>query len=126
MKQFETRITQKSDIESNWQLATFVPRRGEILVYLPDENNTTPRIKIGDGINIPNDLPFVTSESAISADVIQTPSGNYSVIVNNTKDNQVLGSYGFAGGKLAIAGMKAYYISAFDFDNNQLYLSKTQ
>lgn len=60
-KTFKTRIIQKHDTEANWQKATsFVPKKGEIIVYDIDSNHNYERIKIGDGEHIPNDLPFVT------------------------------------------------------------------
>lgn len=47
----KTRILHKHDTEENWQkAANFVPMAGEIIIYDADETNTTPRIKIGDGI----------------------------------------------------------------------------
>ena len=53
------RSVQKHDIESNWQLATnFTPKQGEIIVYDIDDNYDYERIKIGDGVQNVNDLPF--------------------------------------------------------------------
>lgn len=53
-KTVKTRIQNKIDTSVNWAKATtFVPLKGEIVIY-SDLN----QIKIGDGINKINDLPF--------------------------------------------------------------------
>lgn len=53
------RIVHKGDIEANWKKATgFKPKAKEIIIYLPDENYDYCRMKIGDGNNYINDLPF--------------------------------------------------------------------
>lgn len=54
------RIVQKHDVESNWLKATnFTPKQGEVIIYDIDENYSYERIKIGDGVQNVNDLPFV-------------------------------------------------------------------
>lgn len=58
-KQFNGRIIQKHDSETNWNKATnFIPKAGEIIIYDTDETHTEPRIKIGDGTNAVGNLPF--------------------------------------------------------------------
>lgn len=58
-KQFNGRIIQKHDSETNWNKATnFIPKAGEIIIYDTDETHTESRIKIGDGTNIVGNLPF--------------------------------------------------------------------
>ena len=67
-KNINTRITQKHDIEANWQLASgFIPKQGELIIYddrYIDDNDevqivaTAVRYKIGDGVRFVNDLPF--------------------------------------------------------------------
>ena len=68
-KQLNARIITKHDTEANWEKAlTFKPKLGEIIIYetpdkiIPNEFKweTIPRIKIGDGNNTINDLPFIT------------------------------------------------------------------
>lgn len=65
-KQFNTRIQQKVDTWAHWSLATnFKPLPGEIIIYTTDENgNETTAIKIGNGDDYVNDLPFVYAEKA--------------------------------------------------------------
>lgn len=60
-KNLKARIVHKHDIEANWLLATgFTPKQGELIVYDIDENYNYERIKIGDGIQNVNALPFVS------------------------------------------------------------------
>ena len=54
------RIIQKHETEANWNKATkFIPKLGEVIIYDPDANHTTSRIKIGDGTTVVANLPFV-------------------------------------------------------------------
>ena len=63
-KQMNARVLQKNDLAENWEKASgFIPKLGEIIVYNADENNPIPRIKIGNGVDIVNDLPFVTTSA---------------------------------------------------------------
>lgn len=62
-KELKTRIQHKHDIEANWNKATnFIPKAGELIIYDSDENYSYPRIKIGNGFQNINTLPFVVSE----------------------------------------------------------------
>lgn len=74
---------------------------------------------IGNTTTTPIAIPEVTQVTTVG-------DGVNSLVLNNTENNAAIASYSLSGGKAAIAGMKAYYISAFDFDNKQLYLSKEQ
>ena len=78
-KKIYGRAVQKHDVEANWLKATnFIPMQGEIIVYDRDDNVTDEslkgtysyeRIKIGDGVQNVNDLPFASVE-AITNDEI--------------------------------------------------------
>lgn len=78
-KRIYGRAVQKHDFEKNWIKATnFIPMAGEIIVYDRDDNVTDEslkgnysyeRIKIGDGIQNVNVLPFV--DDAVKAEVAQ-------------------------------------------------------
>ena len=58
-KNIKSRVVLKHDIESNWQQAKgFSPLKGEIIIYDPDETCSYSRIKIGNGEDNVNDLPF--------------------------------------------------------------------
>ena len=59
-KTLKTRVINKHDTEANWNKATsFIPKRGELIVYLPDSIYTYSRMKIGDGTTTVVNLPFI-------------------------------------------------------------------
>jgi hypothetical protein len=84
-KILNSRIVNKHDTEAHWLLATgFTPKQGELIVYDVDDNYNYERIKIGDGVQNVNDLPFVTVDSVngktgkiilSASDVGAAPSG---------------------------------------------------
>lgn len=58
-KILNSRIINKHDTEENWLKATgFTPKQGELIVYDIDNTHSYERIKIGDGVQNVNDLPF--------------------------------------------------------------------
>lgn len=60
----EVRHVQKHETEANWKkVDTFIPKRGEIIIYDIDENYSYERIKIGDGITSLKDLSFKLFQS---------------------------------------------------------------
>jgi hypothetical protein len=93
IKQLDTRIALKHDLEVNWlNNPNFIPLPGELIIYdsevytdgdtreLPS-NRTVPyeraRFKVGDGYTLVNDLPFVTE-----ADIQPPFSGDYNDLIN--------------------------------------------
>ena len=45
--------------ESVWeQVTNYIPLLGEMIIYEPDSEHEYPRFKVGDGKNLPKDLPF--------------------------------------------------------------------
>lgn len=65
-KRIKTRLVQKHATESNWAKAiNFIPLQGEVIVYDRDENYNYERIKIGDGIQNVNVLPFLNDIDSI-------------------------------------------------------------
>ena len=55
----KARVIHMHDTESNWNLLPeFIPKRGEIIIYDPDDTYPTPRFKIGDGETTLVLLPF--------------------------------------------------------------------
>lgn len=70
-KKIKTRLIHKHDIELNWNKAVnFIPLKGEIIVYDVDDIHTQERFKIGDGVNLVTNLPFVkNSSNIISSDL---------------------------------------------------------
>jgi hypothetical protein len=90
IKQIETRICNKHDIELNWASSSLIPLAGEVIIYdseidaagntleLPNNRSvpyTYTRIKIGDGHTPVNDLPFID-------EAIQQFSGDYNDLTN--------------------------------------------
>ena len=70
-KNFDTRIQHKHDTEANWLKATtFIPMKGELIVYDVDATHDYERIKMGDGITNVNALPFVY-EPVTEADIME-------------------------------------------------------
>ena len=66
----KARLQQLCDTEENWNRAiTFVPKAGELVVYLPDDNHENPRLKLGDGHTPVKALAFIDA-SAIDLDNI--------------------------------------------------------
>lgn len=58
----KTRILLKNGIEADWDMVeNFIPLKGEMIIYNADENHSSPRIKVGNGIDIPRNLPFINS-----------------------------------------------------------------
>lgn len=72
-KTLNARMSQKHDIEANWNKATnFVPLAGEIIFYDPDEKYNYTRTKVGDGITKVNDLPFSNTQvQVITSDTLE-------------------------------------------------------
>ena len=84
-KNIKTRIIHKHDIETNWLLATnFTPKQGEIIVYDIDENHSYERIKIGDGVQNVNALPFVGDDLKTEIDAVDSRIDAVSALVGDT------------------------------------------
>lgn len=65
MKSLNARIVHTHDTAEKWDsLENFVPRKGEIIIYDPDNSYSYARMKIGDGITVVKDLPFANSGSS--------------------------------------------------------------
>lgn len=62
-KTLNTRVIQKHDTAENWAKAvSFIPKKGEIIIYDADSNNPQPRIKIGNGTTTVVNLPFCNKQ----------------------------------------------------------------
>ena len=57
-KRFNTRIIHKHDTEINWLKSSFVPMKGELIIYDKDSTYNYERFKIGDGSTVVSSLPF--------------------------------------------------------------------
>ena len=56
---YEARVIQKHDTETNWNNSTFIPLNGELIIYDIDSYYPYQRFKIGDGVKIVKELPFI-------------------------------------------------------------------
>jgi hypothetical protein len=82
-KILNSRIVNKHDSAENWSKAVnFTPKQGEIIVYDIDENYSYERIKIGDGSNNVNSLPFV--DGALRTELL-AQIGEISTLVGDKK-----------------------------------------
>ena len=69
-KTLNSRIQLKADTAENWAKATgFIPKKGETIIYLPDENCVYPRYKVGDGETAVISLPFGGPIGQVSAEI---------------------------------------------------------
>ncbi len=57
----DARVKNRNGPESYWTTtaASFVPYKGELIIYTPDSTHATPRVKIGDGSTVVGSLPFI-------------------------------------------------------------------
>ena len=60
-KTLTTRIQNKIDTEANWNSVAWVPLEGEVIIYTFADGRA-PQVKVGNGINIPKDLPFSSAD----------------------------------------------------------------
>lgn len=59
-KYISSRIISKHETESVWNTQTnFIPFKGEFIVYDRDDNYDYERFKIGDGVTVIGNLPFI-------------------------------------------------------------------
>lgn len=95
-KILKARVQMKTDTEENWLNATnFTPKNGEIIIYAIDSNHSYQRIKIGDGVTLVNNLPFVNE----SNDGIEYSNGDGLLLV----DNIFSVSYGTSASSLGVS-----------------------
>lgn len=65
-KTLKTRIVLKHDTEANWNKATtFIPKKGEMIIYDPDNTHNYSRQKVGDGTKTVVALPFFENTGPI-------------------------------------------------------------
>lgn len=64
------RIFLKNGKEAKWAVENeFIPGKGEIIIYNPDATHSSPRIKVGNGVDLPRDLPFIDAGSISGLDI---------------------------------------------------------
>ena len=58
------RVSQLCKTEAEWNsLFDFVPFKGEVIVFSPDEQFNYTRLKVGDGVTLLRKLPFFIESS---------------------------------------------------------------
>ena len=55
----KARISNLTKTESEWSKLNFKPMPGELIIYAPDSAHKYSRLKIGDGVTLLHELPFV-------------------------------------------------------------------
>ena len=89
IKQIKGKVAFKHEKEENWNRSNYIPENGEQVIYEPDDNHISPRIKIGNGIDKVKELPFTSEDLPI-----KTGEGDNSFVINE----------GVASGNTSIAG----------------------
>lgn len=86
----KTRFQLKNETEENWNKSSFIPLKGEPVIYSTDATHPFFRIKIGDGVTGVTELPFVNAETvgtiaswAANADYIPADG---EIIIYSNKD----------------------------------------
>lgn len=66
----KTEAVVKTDLAFNWAKAVnYVPEKSTIIVY--EYEDGAPRIKLGNGVDRVNDLPFLVNPPSVSQDVLE-------------------------------------------------------
>ena len=84
----QARILLKTDLIENWENSTFSPLLGEFCVYLNNQN-AVAGIKIGNGTQKANLLPFIRDEY-ITANQINSLFQKDSTLDNFVLDSSIL------------------------------------
>lgn len=75
----------KHDIEENWNTSELIPAVNEVILYDPDANHSSTRVKFGNGTNLVKDLPF-TTDGLVTEDYVEA-------LYKKLNSNTVLGFY---------------------------------
>lgn len=54
-------IVHKNKTAAEWETSTIIPAKGEMIIY----SENPPKIKIGDGVNLAKNLPFLVAEGSV-------------------------------------------------------------
>lgn len=85
-KQLNTRIQHKYDKKENFDKATFIPLKGELVIYEPNNGQSkdeAPMFKVGDGKTQIGNLPFAVSDSKAELPEVNTSNnGNFLQVVD--------------------------------------------
>lgn len=73
----KTRIQLKNDTEANWKKARFIPLKGELIIYSADDAHPFFRLKVGDGVTLVSDLPFIDSNTVDGKSILINTTANW-------------------------------------------------
>lgn len=117
-KIINSRISLKHDLPENWAAMTeFIPKAGEVIVY----DGEMPRLKIGDGESLLQDLPFTdrdvllkTSQSLTDEEIDQIHTNLHTTeyvetLFKRLNSNTVLGFYCIEDVTLVVNGVSTVY-----------------
>lgn len=75
-----SRIQLKNDTEVNWNKAVnFIPKKGEVIIYSADDAHPFSRIKVGDGLTLVSNLPFIDAATLNGKKIIIDTKANLDV-----------------------------------------------
>jgi hypothetical protein len=127
VKNVNSRIVHKHGTAENWAKAiNFVPMAGELIIYDIDENFNFPRVKIGDGQQNVNDLPFTAATMIVT---VKDGYANYSpaeIHAHFEKGGDVYlqdeewGLYRNSGGEVDVSGIWYFTCDYLDAEGNQI------
>ena len=77
-KTMNARVQLKCDTESNWNKAlNFIPKKGEAIIYSADSTHPFSRLKVGNGNNNINDLPFIDASTIDGKSILIDTTSNW-------------------------------------------------
>ena len=113
-KQLNARVITKHDKEENWNKATsFIPKLGELIVYETDGMYSTPRLKVGNGLDVIKKLPFITDAYVVKESGKGLSSNDFTdflrqKLINIPNDAKFTDTTYTAGAGLGLDGTKFY------------------
>lgn len=113
-KQLNARVITKHDKEENWNKATsFIPKLGELVVYETDGMYSTPRLKVGNGLDVIKKLPFITDAYVVKESGKGLSSNDFTdflrqKLINIPNDAKFTDTTYTAGAGLGLDGTKFY------------------
>jgi hypothetical protein len=61
----KARVSNLIKTEAEWAKLSFKPYPGELIVYAPENSSSCAKIKVGDGVHLLNELPFVIDQTVL-------------------------------------------------------------
>ena len=86
----KTIIQQRHDTEANWNTSVYKPLAGEIIIYDVDNTHTYERLKIGDGVNYPKDLPFAAPDEIYVGNGDMPDEATIQIVMDGSDEEEAL------------------------------------